>query len=86
MMGGMLAGATWTLHDYSFKNIVVDKVTDDVAVIGYMAHEKLTVDGKPVEFDAADASTWVRRNGKWECVLHTESIAGDPYGRDRKKP
>ena len=86
MFAEMLKGATWTLHDYSFKNIAVDKVSDDVAVIGYTVHEKLTVDGKPVEFDAADASTWVRKNGKWLCVLHTESIAGDPYGRDRKKP
>jgi hypothetical protein len=85
MFGDMLKGATWTLHDYKFKSVAVDKVTDDVAVIGYIVHEKLTVDGKPVEFDAADASTWVRRNGKWQCVLHTESIAGDPYGRDRKK-
>ena len=86
MFADLLKGATWTLHDFTLKNIAVDKVTDDVAVIGYTAHEKLTVDGKPVEFDAADASTWVRRNGKWVCVLHTESIAGDPYGRDRKKP
>jgi uncharacterized protein DUF4440 len=85
MFAGMLNGATWILHDYAFKNVTVDKVTDDVAVVGYMVHEKLTVDGKPVEFDAADASTWVRRSGKWVCVLHTESIAGDPYGRDRKK-
>ena len=86
MFAGMLAGATWQLHDFALKNVVVDKVSDDVAVIGYTVHEKLTVDGKPVEFDAADASTWVRKNGKWLCVLHTESIAGDPYGRDRKKP
>jgi hypothetical protein len=85
MFAGMMTGATWTILDYAIKNIVVDKVTDDVGVVGYMVHEKLTVDGKPVEFDAADASTWVRRNGKWLCVLHTESIAGDPYGRDRAK-
>src|SRR6266540_6516732 len=38
---------------------------------------------KPVELDAADASTWVRRNGKWLCALHTESLKGDPFGRDR---
>jgi len=58
-------------------------VQDDVAVVAYKVHEELTVDGKPVSLDAADASTWVRRNGQWRCALHTESIAGDPYGRDR---
>jgi hypothetical protein len=85
MFADMFKGATWSLLDFELKNITVEEVTPDVAVVGYLVHEKLTVDGKPVEFDAADASTWVRRNGQWVCVLHTESIAGDPYGRDRKK-
>jgi hypothetical protein len=82
--GRMMAGASWTLDDYAIRDPKVEKVTDDVAVIGYMVHETLTVNGKPVEFDAADASTWVRRDGRWVCILHTESIAGDPYGRDRR--
>lgn len=50
----------------------------------YRVHEELTVDGKPVTLDAADASTWVRRNGRWVCALHTEAISGDPFGRDRR--
>jgi hypothetical protein len=33
----------------------------------------------------ADSSTWVRRNGRWLCALHTEAIAGDPFGRDRQR-
>ena len=37
--------------------------------------------------DAADSSTWVRRDGRWLCAMHTEAIAGDPFGRDRgRKP
>jgi hypothetical protein len=24
------------------------------------------------------------RNGRWLCALHTQSIAGDPFGRDRQ--
>jgi hypothetical protein len=46
--------------------------------------EQLTVDGNPLTLEAADASTWVRRDGRWVCALHTESIAGDPFGRDRQ--
>jgi hypothetical protein len=57
---------------------------DDVAIVAYQVHEELTVDGKPVTLDAADSSTWVRRDGRWLCALHTEAIAGDPFGRDRK--
>jgi hypothetical protein len=45
-------------------------------------HEDLTVDGKPVTLDAAESSTWVRRDGRWACAMHTEAIAGDPFGRD----
>ena len=44
----------------------------------------VTVDGEPVSLEAADVSTWVRRDGRWLCALHTESLAGDPFGRDRQ--
>jgi len=40
--------------------------------------------GKPVTLDAADASTWVKKDGRRLCALHTESLIGDPYGRDRR--
>lgn len=40
------------------------------------------MEGKPVTIDAADASTWIRRNGSGLCALHTESLLGDPFGRD----
>jgi hypothetical protein len=43
----------------------------------------LTVDGKPVTLDAADASIWAQRDGRWVCALHAESIAVDPFGRDK---
>jgi hypothetical protein len=62
----------------------VTLLRDEVAIIAYNVHEELTVEGRPVALDAADASTWVRRGGRWVCALHTESIAGDPFGRDRK--
>jgi len=63
--------------------IRLEQLTDDVAIVGYKVHEELTVGSKPVIIDAADASTYVRRNGKWLCALHTESVAGDPFDRDR---
>jgi uncharacterized protein (TIGR02246 family) len=79
----MMEGGTWTLRAYSFSDVKVEKFSDDVAVIAYKVREELTVDGKPLTMDAADASTWVRRDGQWLCALHTESVLGDPYGRDR---
>lgn len=82
---GMMAGATYTLHRFDIeKSAKVRLATDDVALVAYKVREQLTVDGKPVTLDAADASVWVRRDGRWRCALHTESVAGDAYGRDRK--
>jgi hypothetical protein len=42
------------------------------------------VEGKPATLEAYDASMWTRKDGHWLCTLHTESIAGDSFGRDRK--
>lgn len=80
----MLAKAPYTLKSFAIQDAEVRELRDDIAVVAYKVHEELTVDGKPVQLDAADASTWVRRNGRWVCALHTESILGDPFGRDRR--
>ena len=66
-------------------DVQVRQLDDDIAVLAYTVHEKLTIDGKPVTIDAAESSTWVRRGGRWACAMHTESIAGDPFGRDRMR-
>ena len=81
---GIMESGNHRLHDFEFKESEVRMISDDVAIHAYKVHEELTVDGKPVSMDASDASTWVRRNGRWVCALHTESVIGDPYGRDRK--
>jgi uncharacterized protein (TIGR02246 family) len=84
-LGGMMKAASYTLNDFTISDDAqVRMLGDDVAVLAYNVHEELTVDGKPVTLDAADASTWVRRNGRWVCALHTESLKGDPFGRDRR--
>jgi hypothetical protein len=80
----MMATGDWTLHGYEFSDVTVQRVTDDVAVIAYKVREELTVAGEKLTMQAADASTWVREGSGWLCALHTESLLGDPYGRDRK--
>jgi ketosteroid isomerase-like protein len=84
---GMIESAPYKLERYSFdeKDVHVRTIGGDTAVITYKINEELTVDGQQVELDAYDASVWVRRDGRWTCVLHTESVAGDPFGRDRTK-
>jgi hypothetical protein len=81
----MMKAPTWKIHRFEIKEGAhVRLLGEDVAIVAYRVHEELTVDGKPVAFDAVDASTWVRRGGRWLCALHTEAIAGDPFGRDRR--
>ncbi len=82
---GMFATAAWKLTGFDITSPIVELLTDDVAVVAYRVHEDLLVDGQPLALDASDSSTWVRRNGEWVCAVHTEAIAGDPFGRDRRR-
>jgi hypothetical protein len=85
-LGQMLKSGTWKLRDFSFSETTVRKLDDDVAVIAYKVVEHLEVDNAPVTVEASDASTWIKRDGQWLCAMHSESIVGDPFGRDRKQP
>jgi ketosteroid isomerase-like protein len=80
---GMLQAGGWTLHEFTLSDVQIRVLNEDVAIVVYKVKEVLTVDGKPLTLEAADSSTWVRREGQWMCALHTEAVAGDPFGRDR---
>ncbi len=76
----MMKAMPSTLHDFVVKDDAqVRLLHDDVAILAYSVHEELTTPaGKSVTLDAADTSTWVRRDGQWLCAMHTESILGNP--------
>jgi uncharacterized protein (TIGR02246 family) len=84
-MGKLTTEGKWQLEQYAFdeKNAQVRFLTDDIAIVAYKVNERLKLDGQTLPLEANDASVWVRRDGEWRCALHTESLAGDPYGRDR---
>jgi len=75
---------TWVLKDYNIDNMNVQAIANDVAVLGYTIKLDMDVEGKPTAMDCAESSTWVRQDGKWLCVQHSESPIGDPFGRDKK--
>jgi ketosteroid isomerase-like protein len=81
---GMMGNETYTLDRFELKDTKVTRLTDDVAVIAYSVHEELTLEGKPIAIDASESSTWVRRDGRWVCAQHSESLLGDSFGRDRR--
>jgi catechol 2,3-dioxygenase-like lactoylglutathione lyase family enzyme/ketosteroid isomerase-like protein len=82
----MSKDSSWKLHRYEITEPVVHLASADVAVIAYKVREEMTLEGKPHVLEAADSSTWVRHNSRWRCVQHSESILGDPFGRDRIQP
>jgi hypothetical protein len=74
----------WQLKSFQLDDLKVTFPSDDVAVIAYTVTEEMEVEGEPVTLKAADATTWIRQDGEWLAALHTESVLGDPFGRDRK--
>ena len=77
--------ATYKIKDYRIdpQTMRVTRLCDDAVAISYGVHEDLEVDGKPVKLDAFDTSAWKKTENGWVCVLHTESLKGDSFGRDR---
>ncbi len=73
----------WQLKQFSFdeKTTRVNFLSDDVALVAYTVDEHVEIAGHTVPITANDASVWVRRDGEWRCAMHTESLAGDPFGR-----
>ena len=85
-MGKLTIEGEWQLDEYTFdeEKAQIRMLTDDVAIVAYNVKERVQVEGETLSLDANDASVWIRRNGAWLCALHTESLSGDPYGRDKK--
>ena len=82
----MLQAGGWTLHDVTLSDAQVRVIAEGVAVVAYKVKELLTVDGKSITLEAADSSTWVLRDEHWVCAVHTQALAGDPFGRDKRPP
>lgn len=83
----MVESAPYTIRGYRIdpKTTRIVRLDDDRVVIAYGVHEDVDVDDRAVSLDAFDASVWHRTDDEWRCVLHTESIAGDAFGRDRRQ-
>lgn len=77
----MLDGATYELESFAIEDVHLRRLSQDVAALAYKVKENLVVDGEKVALEAFDSSIWQRRDGRWVCVVHTESPAGDPFGR-----
>jgi len=77
----MLEDAKYELKDFALEDVHMRRLSDDVVALAYKVKEDLVVEGEEVKLEAFDSSIWQRRGGRWVCVVHTESPAGDPFGR-----
>jgi ketosteroid isomerase-like protein len=70
----MMEEGKWTLDSYRFSDVQVIFPNESTAVIGYKVNQKGTMDGKPYDMQAADASTWTKSGDEWLCVMHSETM------------
>src|ERR1041384_6698906 len=84
-MAKLTTEGQWQLKHYAFdeKNAKVRFIADDIAIVAYKVSERVAIEGETLPIEANDSSVWIRRDGEWLCALHPESLAGDPYGRDK---
>jgi hypothetical protein len=86
MMSSITAEGQWTLQDFELDegSLQVRMLADGMAGVAYKVIEHLLVEGQVLSLEANDASVWLREYGEWKCAIHTETLSGDPFGRDRK--
>ena len=81
----MLESQPYPLKGYRIdqQSTRINRLSDEIVAISYPVHAELEIDGKPVGLDAFDTSVWQKTDNGWTCVVHTEAIKGDAFGRDR---
>jgi hypothetical protein len=70
----MAEDGQWRLDSFEFSDAEVIFPSDDVAVVAYKVRQKGEMQGKAMDMQCADSSTWVRKDDAWKCALHTETV------------
>jgi hypothetical protein len=71
----MAERGSMVLKSYQLSDIDVVFPADDTAILTYRVKQAMSPRGKSesVTQEMADSSTWVRKSGQWQCVMHTET-------------
>ena len=66
------------LKSYELSDMNVVFPNDSTAVLSYHVKQKLAQrgDGKSLQQEMNDTSTWIKNGDRWQCVMHTETPAG----------
>ncbi|WP_457352496.1 nuclear transport factor 2 family protein [Roseateles sp. P5_D6] len=63
------------IRSFEFSDMQVMHPNDDTAVLTYRVKQAIAPRGKSEEKEQemADSSVWLRKDGEWLCVMHTET-------------
>ncbi|MGH8796370.1 MAG: nuclear transport factor 2 family protein [Caldimonas sp.] len=65
--------AAYSLLDFKFSEMKAVFPTEEVAVLAYQVDQKAEMKGKKTDTKMSASSTWVKKGGRWVCVIHSES-------------
>jgi hypothetical protein len=71
----MAEKGSMVLKSYQLSDMQVVFPIEDTAILTYRVKQALAPRGKSesITQEMADTSTWVRKGGQWQCVMHTET-------------
>lgn len=63
------------VKSYQLSDMDVVFASEDAAILTYRVKQVLSPRDRSEDItqDMADTSTWVRKGGQWQCVMHTET-------------
>lgn len=68
------------VKSFEFSDMQVMQPNDDTAVLTYRVSQAIAPrgdGGKEILQEMADSSVWLRKDGQWLCVMHTETELED---------
>ena len=71
----MAEKGSMVLKSYHLSDMQVVFPVEDTAILTYRVKQAMAPRGKSESTtqEMADSSTWVRKSGQWQCVMHTET-------------
>lgn len=71
----MAEQGSMVVKSYQLSDMDVVFASEDAAILTYRVKQVLSPRDRSQDItqDMADTSTWVRKGGQWQCVMHTET-------------
>ncbi|MGM9485326.1 nuclear transport factor 2 family protein [Roseateles sp. NT4] len=72
----MAEKGSMVLKSFELSDMQVMHPNEDTAVLTYRVKQEMAPrdgDAKPLAQEMADSSVWMRKDGEWQCVMHTET-------------